>query len=259
METRHVERVGTLPSVIRGIPADPSHLSLFSFFLQAPSLPVSRVHGSRDPKPLVRRFQAPPSGPAIPIRWGTGRLWTRLLLFFASDYVIGGSDWGFLGLVDAYLGFEELDGGEDQPRPEFACPFCTEVFDVVGLCCHMDDEHPVESKNGVCPVCAARVGMDMDNTLEGNMQSLVGGSSFTPSNAAPDPLLSSFIFNLPVVDPSEDARSEPLDEQSMVDKISEEKLVESVVPCPLDQDREESARRSEFARQIVISTIFDET
>ncbi|URE21104.1 hypothetical protein MUK42_10909 [Musa troglodytarum] len=181
---------------------------------------------------------------------------------------------------DAYLGFEELDGGEDQPRPEFACPFCTEVFDVVGLCCHMDDEHPVESKNGVCPVCAARVGMDMcrrryhkgswgshstilllrkDNTLEGNMQSLVGGSSFTPSNAAPDPLLSSFIFNLPVVDPSEDARSEPLDEQSMVDKISEEKLVESVVPCPLDQDREESARRSEFARQIVISTIFDET
>ncbi|URE21103.1 hypothetical protein MUK42_10909 [Musa troglodytarum] len=62
---------------------------------------------------------------------------------------------------DAYLGFEELDGGEDQPRPEFACPFCTEVFDVVGLCCHMDDEHPVESKNGVCPVCAARVGMDM--------------------------------------------------------------------------------------------------
>nr|XP_009408224.1 PREDICTED: protein DEHYDRATION-INDUCED 19 homolog 2-like [Musa acuminata subsp. malaccensis] len=196
---------------------------------------------------------------------------------------------------DAYLGFEELDGGEDEPRPEFACPFCSEVFDVVGLCCHMDDEHPVEAKNGVCPVCAARVGMDMvghittqhanflkiqrrrryhkgswgshstilllrkDNTLEGNMQSLVGGSSFTPSSAAPDPLLSSFIFNLPVIDPSEDARPEPLDERSMDDKISEEKLVESVVPCPLHQDREESARRSEFASQIVISTIFDDT
>ncbi|URE21102.1 hypothetical protein MUK42_10909 [Musa troglodytarum] len=125
------------------------------------------------------------------------------------DYVIGGSDWGFLGLVDAYLGFEELDGGEDQPRPEFACPFCTEVFDVVGLCCHMDDEHPVESKNGVCPVCAARVGMDM--IIE-------------------DMLILTLLSMLP-----------------------------SVVPCPLDQDREESARRSEFARQIVISTIFDET
>lgn len=58
------------------------------------------------------------------------------------------------------------------------------------------------------------------------MQSIVGGSSFTPSNAAPDPLLSSFIFNLPVIDPSEDARPEPLDERSMADKISEEKLVE---------------------------------
>ncbi|RRT61380.1 hypothetical protein B296_00039546 [Ensete ventricosum] len=173
-----------------------------------------------------------------------------------SRYVLTVLIEGLLGLVDAYLGFEELDGGENEPRPEFACPFCSEVFDVVGLCCHMDDEHPVEAKNGVCPVCAARVGMDMVGHLttqhanflkiscsfsgswgsnstilllkkdKGNMQSLVGGSSCTPSNAAPDPLLSSFIFNLPVIDPPEDAWPEPLDERSMVDKISEEKLVE---------------------------------
>lgn len=78
--------------------------------------------------------------------WGTLDTSPALL---ASDSVIGSSDWGFLGLVDAYLGIEELDGGEDEPRPEFACPFCSEVFDVVGLCCHMDDEHPVEAKNGV--------------------------------------------------------------------------------------------------------------
>lgn len=86
METRHVERVGTLPSVIIGIPGDHSclslSLSLCSFFLQAPSLPVSRVHGSRHPEPLVRRFQVPPSGSAIPIWWGTGGLWIRLLLFW---------------------------------------------------------------------------------------------------------------------------------------------------------------------------------
>lgn len=35
-------------------------------------------------------------------------------------------------------------------------------------------------------------------------------------------------------------------------------MLPSVVPCPLHQDREESARRSEFASQIVISTIFDD-
>lgn len=52
-------------------------------------------------------------------------------------------------LADLYLGFEEFEGGEDDPRAEFPCPFCSEDFDIVGLCCHIDDEHPVEAKNGV--------------------------------------------------------------------------------------------------------------
>lgn len=46
------------------------------------------------------------------------------------------------------MGFEEFDGDEDI-REEFHCPFCSEYFDIVGLCCHIDDEHPVEAKNGV--------------------------------------------------------------------------------------------------------------
>ncbi|RVW39150.1 Protein dehydration-induced 19-like 3 [Vitis vinifera] len=58
------------------------------------------------------------------------------------------------------MGFEEFDGDEDI-REEFPCPFCSEYFDIVGLCCHIDDEHPVEAKNGVCPICAIRVGVDM--------------------------------------------------------------------------------------------------
>ncbi|OVA02586.1 Drought induced 19 protein-like [Macleaya cordata] len=61
---------------------------------------------------------------------------------------------------DLYMGFEEIDG-DDDPRAEFPCPFCSEDFDIIGLCCHIDDEHPVEAKNGVCPVCGMRVGMDM--------------------------------------------------------------------------------------------------
>ncbi|MBA0577630.1 hypothetical protein Golob_024213 [Gossypium lobatum] len=61
---------------------------------------------------------------------------------------------------DMLMGFEEIDG-EDEIREEFRCPFCSEYFDIVGLCCHIDDEHPVEAKNGVCPVCAMRVGVDM--------------------------------------------------------------------------------------------------
>ncbi|CAN0855620.1 Protein DEHYDRATION-INDUCED 19 homolog 6 [Linum grandiflorum] len=44
--------------------------------------------------------------------------------------------------------FEEADV-EDDPKAEFMCPFCAEDFDVLGLCCHVDEEHPVETKNGV--------------------------------------------------------------------------------------------------------------
>lgn len=47
-----------------------------------------------------------------------------------------------------YMGFEEIDGDDDM-REEFPCPFCSEYFDIVGLCCHIDDEHPMEAKNGV--------------------------------------------------------------------------------------------------------------
>ncbi|XVF38806.1 hypothetical protein REPUB_Repub20aG0133600 [Reevesia pubescens] len=63
---------------------------------------------------------------------------------------------------DLFLGggYEEVDGDEDF-KAEFLCPFCAEDFDIVGLCCHIDEEHPVEAKNGVCPVCAKRVGMDI--------------------------------------------------------------------------------------------------
>lgn len=44
--------------------------------------------------------------------------------------------------------YEENDVDEDL-KAEFLCPFCAEDFDVVGLCCHIDEEHPVEAKNGV--------------------------------------------------------------------------------------------------------------
>ncbi|URE40219.1 hypothetical protein MUK42_17980, partial [Musa troglodytarum] len=66
-----------------------------------------------------------------------------------SRYADASRDPNLRGWRDLYLGFEELDGGEDDPRAEFPCPFCSEDFDIVGLCCHIDDEHPVEAKNGV--------------------------------------------------------------------------------------------------------------
>ncbi|EPS67566.1 hypothetical protein M569_07209, partial [Genlisea aurea] len=47
----------------------------------------------------------------------------------------------------ALMGFEDIE--MDDETQEYHCPFCSEYFDIVGLCCHIDDEHPVESSNGV--------------------------------------------------------------------------------------------------------------
>ncbi|AQK85334.1 Protein DEHYDRATION-INDUCED 19 homolog 3 [Zea mays] len=57
---------------------------------------------------------------------------------------------------DLYMGIDDADAGLDEvtePRggaESYNCPFCGEDFDFVGLCCHIDDEHAVEAKSGVC-------------------------------------------------------------------------------------------------------------
>ncbi|KAF5737029.1 drought-responsive family protein [Tripterygium wilfordii] len=192
-----------------------------------------------------------------------------------------------------YEGHDEIQGDEDS-RPEFLCPFCAEDFDIVGLCCHIDEDHPVEAKNGVCPVCAKRVGMDLVGHItvqhgsyfkvqrkrrlrkggsnstfsmlrkelrEGNLQSLLGGSSYiiSSSNTEPDPLLSSFIFNPPVDEP---VIVEPLSsyEASSVQETSEEEFLDRKVQAlPLsDKDQEERARKSEFVQGLLLSTMLDD-
>lgn len=54
----------------------------------------------------------------------------------------------FLVVTEAYLGGDDLEV-EDEYKQEFSCPFCADEFDIVGLFCHMDDEHQLELKNGV--------------------------------------------------------------------------------------------------------------
>ncbi|KAL0384771.1 UNVERIFIED_CONTAM: protein dehydration-induced [Sesamum radiatum] len=54
--------------------------------------------------------------------------------------------------AEMLMGFEEIDV-DDDIREEYPCPFCTDYFDIVGLCCHIDDEHPVEARNGLHRNC----------------------------------------------------------------------------------------------------------
>uniref|UniRef100_A0A0D9WFJ3 Di19 zinc-binding domain-containing protein n=1 Tax=Leersia perrieri TaxID=77586 RepID=A0A0D9WFJ3_9ORYZ len=67
---------------------------------------------------------------------------------------------------DLYMGFDEDDAAgveevEARGGEAYNCPFCGEDFDFVAFCCHVDDEHAVEAKSGVCPICATRVGADL--------------------------------------------------------------------------------------------------
>lgn len=196
---------------------------------------------------------------------------------------------------DLYLGFEEMDVDEEH-RAEFPCPFCMEDFDIDGLCCHINEEHPIESRNGVCPVCTTRVGMDMVRHItmqhghffktqrkrrlrrgsggpystlsllkkelrEGHLQSLLAGSCVvSSSNTTPDPLLSSFMYNLPLADASKNVHPLSLDGGSSVSQSSNKKVMESIEQpsCLSEEDHKEKAQRSEFVQQLVLSTFLDD-
>ncbi|KAJ8766853.1 hypothetical protein K2173_009157 [Erythroxylum novogranatense] len=189
--------------------------------------------------------------------------------------------------------YDEAEVEEDL-RSEFLCPFCAEDFDVVGLCCHIDEEHPVEVKNGVCPVCAKRVGMDIIGHItmqhgnfvkvqpkrrlrrgsnspfsllrrelrEGGLQSLLGGSYYfvSSSNTEPDPLLSSFIFNPPAPEESFDTQSIPTVDASSTKRSKNEEYQErNVQPSDIsNKDQRQNSERSEFVQELLLSTIFED-
>ncbi|KAG5075961.1 hypothetical protein JHK84_057192 [Glycine max] len=110
---------------------------------------------------------------------------------------------------DMFMGFDENDG-DDDIREEFLCPFCSEYFDIVGLCCHIDEEHPMEARNGRKRKSRkggsySTLSLLRKELREGNLQSLFGGSSCIVSSSNADPLLSSFILPLA----NEHASSQP--------------------------------------------------
>lgn len=97
---------------------------------------------------------------------------------------------------------------------------------------------------------------------EGNLQSLLGGSSslIPSSTSQPDSLLSSFIFNPPAVD-------EPLTVQPVSSNearthrngTAEDLSKRSTQPSPLsEKDQEERARKCEFVQGLLLSTFLDD-
>ncbi|XVE65564.1 hypothetical protein DITRI_Ditri08aG0009800 [Diplodiscus trichospermus] len=169
---------------------------------------------------------------------------------------------------DLFLGggYEEFDGDEDF-KAEFLCPFCAEDFDIVGLCCHIDEEHPVEAKNGR-KRRLRKGGSNLTFSMlrkelrEGNLQALLGGSSciVSSSNVEPDPLLSSFMFNPPTSDEPLSVQPLSIAEASAVKESTNEEFLERKPQQSQlsDKDHEERARRCEFVQGLLMSTILDD-
>ena len=50
--------------------------------------------------------------------------------------------------ADLCIDFEEIEE-DDELKTEYPCPYCSEDFDLLGLCCHIDEEHHLEAGHGV--------------------------------------------------------------------------------------------------------------
>ncbi|KAG6704040.1 hypothetical protein I3843_07G111400 [Carya illinoinensis] len=195
--------------------------------------------------------------------------------------------------TDLCIDWEEVEADDDL-KAEYPCPFCPEDFDLVGLCCHIDEEHPIEADYGVCPVCATKVGMNMVGHIttqhgnffknwhklklckgesystfsssrkefqNGHFQSLLAGSSpaVSTSKMAPDSLLS-FLYNGPAAVKSESVQPDSSTEVSMEDENPDESRLVRNFQVPLsDKEKEEKARRCEFVQGLFLSTIFDDS
>ncbi|KAJ0253056.1 Protein DEHYDRATION-INDUCED 19 7 [Hirschfeldia incana] len=178
------------------------------------------------------------------------------------------------------LCLEEDVKGEDNVKPEFICPFCADEFDILGLCCHIDEDHPVEAKNGVCPVCSKKMGLDIvghittqhanvfkvqrrrrlrrggysSNYLTLRKSLGVGGSStFVPSsNLDSDPLLSSFMFRPPSAN---ELGVMPITEGDSVTKVSPKDTPQRL---SLSNEDQEKVRKSELVRDLLWSTMLED-
>ncbi|CAM8968192.1 unnamed protein product [Rhodiola kirilowii] len=190
---------------------------------------------------------------------------------------------------------EEYDEEDDDGKMEFPCPYCSDDFDIVELCYHLESEHYNQiARNGICPICAMRVSMDLighltkqhgkmikiqvklkllkdqDETTvsllkkefhDEYMKSVLGNScSSSLPDMAPDPLLSSFMYSLPANPESSSVQSAHVAESSLEKEKLEDNLskreCESSPPLS-DKDHEERTRRSQFVRGMLCSTFLD--
>lgn len=186
---------------------------------------------------------------------------------------------------------EEVNDENGEKSEELACPFCIEDFDVLGLCCHIDAEHRVEVKPGICPFCATRVGINMASHVITQHESILKalcnkkhrssrtGSTIllfrkelqerhlrsikesslvdSSSEAAADSMLLSFVNSPQPAYIPRSIESTSSTEASSSRKSSNVDSLERIQPA-LSTERRNEMARSEFLQELMLSTIFDD-
>ncbi|KNA04371.1 hypothetical protein SOVF_200370 [Spinacia oleracea] len=195
---------------------------------------------------------------------------------------------------DNLLDYEEYDGDTDV-EVDYPCPFCSEDFDIVGLCCHIEEEHYDEAKRGVCPMCGTSVGADLvehialqheniyksenktrhshgdsqstlallrKEMLERSLKCLLGNSSsvVSSSDAAVDQLLTSFVCSYSTTPETESKPSCSKDDSPVKEEVMEEDTLErGMKNCVISEEKqEEHAQKCKFMQSLLFSTILDD-
>lgn len=175
--------------------------------------------------------------------------------------------------------------GDDECWEYFPCPFCYTEVEVLFLCDHLQEEHCFDMKNAVCPICADNLGTNTDEHFRNQHSHLLtrrkSSSSSKPSQEAadkdtyeedddsyfeapsyivgkpvpdysPDPLLSEFICSfMPPIDSEPGEAKEDHASPSLVDP----RLNQVVMDDASKQDLKDRLRRTEFVKQMVMTTI----
>ncbi|OIW18321.1 hypothetical protein TanjilG_31461 [Lupinus angustifolius] len=177
---------------------------------------------------------------------------------------------------DNYPVMHYTDVDEDA-RSYIRCPFCDFEIVVHVPCSNLEEEHCPDLKNLVCPVCEENFGKDVirqfthPNSRKWMWKS--DKSSFWSGNSAmlakklavrgnkqgsiPDPLLSPFICNSPVLN----ANKIHLDEDSSssnkdLDIPNTNRSGADAAYIGDEQDLQEKRVRAAFVQDLVLSTIF---
>uniref|UniRef100_A0A1J3I7S9 Protein DEHYDRATION-INDUCED 19-like protein 2 n=1 Tax=Noccaea caerulescens TaxID=107243 RepID=A0A1J3I7S9_NOCCA len=186
----------------------------------------------------------------------------------------------------SYLDTEDFEEDDDVAM-EYPCPFCSDDYDLIELCHHIDEEHQLEDTHGICPVCSKRVKMHMVDHITTHHRDVLKSeqkeTSYMEDPYSSDKYIEPLLDDLP---PSMNhhhtyksvvsdqflsfLNNSPLPNQAKhVEPDSSVQDKNSVVDSPMEKDRKvspplsdseqlEKAKKCEFVQGLLSSAMFDD-